>query len=67
MRQYSNFKKKEYVIVIFIAVVSVVSLHKKGNVFCSPSKNDVNVPSSVVDPDPGSGAFMAPGSGMGKK
>ncbi len=24
------------------------------------------VPSSVVDPDPGSGAFMTPGSGSGK-
>jgi hypothetical protein len=27
----------------------------------------IHLPTSVADPDPGSGAFLTPGSGMGKK
>ncbi len=31
------------------------------------ARQTVTVATSVADPDPGSGAFLTPGSGMGKK
>jgi hypothetical protein len=31
-----------------------------------PKKNIIPLTTSIADPDPGSGAFMPPGSGMGK-
>ncbi len=36
---------------------------------CTESEDNLKVVHfiSVVDPDPGSGAFLKPGSGMGKK
>ncbi len=48
---------------------SVVPLHR----CCLPVQHTVKIKigatlkSSVADPDPGSGPFLTPGSGMGKK
>jgi hypothetical protein len=42
-------------------------LHQEGETTALCTQHNKKIRSSVADPDPGSGAFLTPGSGMGRK